>query len=49
MKLYDDIYHDMNKKYHNHDIEGYIDYHDIRYISHITNKLACLVCVILWL
>ena len=32
----------MNKKYHNHDIEGYIDYHDIRYILHIT-KYYCTV------
>ena len=27
----------MKRTYHNHDIEDYIDYHDIRYILHITS------------
>ena len=27
-------YHDMKRTYLNHDIEDYIDYHDIRYIAH---------------
>ena len=27
----------MKRTYHNHDIEDYIDYHDIQYILHITN------------
>ena len=26
----------MKRIYHNHDIEDYIDYHDIRYVLHIT-------------
>ena len=28
----DDIYRDMKRTYHNHNIEDYIDYHDIQYI-----------------
>ena len=27
---------------HNHNMEGYIDYHDIRYILHITIKLIAI-------
>ena len=30
----------MKMTYHNHDMEDYIDYHDIRYILHIT-KAFC--------
>ena len=32
------IYRYMKMTYCNHDMEDYIDYHDIRYILHITNK-----------
>ena len=35
----------MTRTYHNHDIENYIDYHDIRYILHI-NKLRMYVLFI---
>ena len=31
------IYRYMKMTYRNHDMEDYIDYHDIRYILHITN------------
>ena len=30
----------MKTTYRNHDMEDYIDYHDIRYILYITTKLA---------
>ena len=29
----------MKRTYHNHNIEDYIDYHDIRYILHITKHM----------
>ena len=35
----------MKRTYHNHDIEDYIDYHDIQYILHITivDNYTCIV------
>ena len=44
--VYDDIYHNMKKTYHNHDIEDYIDYHDM-YIAHhysIVHVLLFIIC-----
>ena len=38
LNYYVTIYRYMKMTYHNHDIEDYIDYHDIRYILHITIK-----------
>ena len=37
LKYYVTIYRYMKMTYRNHDMEDYIDYHDIRYILHITN------------
>ena len=37
LNYYVAIYRYMKTTYHNHDMEDYIDYHDIRYILHITN------------
>ena len=36
LNYYVAIYRYMKMTYHNHDMEDYIDYHDIRYILHIT-------------
>ena len=36
LNYYVTIYRYMKMTYHNHDMEDYIDYHDIRYILHIT-------------
>ena len=36
LNYYVGIYHDMKMTYRNHDMKDYIDYHDIRYILHIT-------------
>ena len=41
-------YHDMKRTYHNHDLEGYIDYHDIRYILHITTQYTHYTVKIEW-
>ena len=37
LNYYVTIYQYMKITYHNHDMEDYIDYHDIRYILHITS------------
>ena len=34
LNYYVAIYRYMKMTYHNHDMEDYIDYHDIRYIAH---------------
>ena len=36
LNYYVAIYQYMKMTYHNHDMGDYIDYHDIRYILHIT-------------
>ena len=38
LNYYVTIYRYMKMTYHNHDMEDYIDYHDIRYILHITSS-----------
>ena len=37
LNYYVAIYRYMKMTYHNHDMEDYINYHDIRYILHITS------------
>ena len=37
INYYATTYRYMKMTYHNHDMEDYINYHDIRYILHITN------------
>ena len=39
LNYYVAIYRYMKMTYHNHDMENYIDYHDIRYILHITTYI----------
>ena len=39
------IYRYMKMIYHNHDMEDYIDYHDIQYILHITKKVYYIIYV----
>ena len=36
LNYYVAIYLDMKRTYHNHNIKDYIDYHNIRYILHIS-------------
>ena len=40
LNYYVAIYRYMKMTYHYHDMEDYIDYHDIRYILHITTFLS---------
>ena len=47
LNYYVAIYRYMKMTYHNHDMEDYIDYHDIRYILHITSMYVCMyVCIL---
>ena len=38
----------MKRTYHNHDIEDYIDYHDIRYILYITTYIDVSILILLY-
>ena len=49
LNYYVTIYQCMKMTYHNHDMEDYIDYHDIRYILHITTNNLCCKSSMAWL